>query len=347
MEQTILINGTPVNNSRTYIIAEAASNHDGDLNKAKELIKAAADSGADAVKFQVFKAENHYSKYTPTFSYLRKHQKKTYDIIKSLEINREWTAELMLCAEGNGITFLSTACDIEAVDLLGKLNVAAFKVSSFDLPDINLIRHIAKYNKPIILSTGMANYSDIQLAVNQCMEVGNTSVILLQCTSLYPAPVELSNLKAIETMRQAFGCLTGYSDHTLGDHIPIASVPFGSCVIEKHFTLDKRLPGPDHEFAMEPNELREMIKKIKDIEKAMGDGMKDGPHTEEKEMFIKGRRSLHTTRDIAIGDKIKEGDLCVKRPGYGIPPYLSNQIIGMNVKKAINKDHWIRWEDFK
>ena len=347
MDQSIVIDGVPLGGNRAYIIAEAASNHDGDLDKAKSLIKAAADAGADAVKFQTFKAKDHYSKYTPDFTYLNKHKKSTYELIQSLELDREWIAELMQYAKSLGITFLSTPCDFDAIDLLGNLNIAAFKVSSFDLPDLQLLKQMAKYNKPIILSTGMANYSDIQFALNTCKEAGNNQIILLQCTSLYPAPVEISNLKAIQTIRDTFGCLVGYSDHTLGDHIPIASVALGSCLIEKHFTLDKNLPGPDHSFAIEPNELKTMIKRIRDVEKAMGDGIKNGPHKQEKEMFIKGRRSLHITRDIEKGEVLQAEDLCVKRPGYGISPQFYENIIGMTIKKSIKEDHWISWEHFK
>ncbi|WP_173918938.1 N-acetylneuraminate synthase family protein [Halobacillus sp. Marseille-Q1614] len=347
MDPTVVIDQTPLGNARTYIVAEAASNHDGDLKQAKELIKVAAEAGADAVKFQLFQAKQHYSRYTPDFKYLKKHRKSTFKIIESLELNREWILELSRYAESTGITFLSTACDYEAVDLLGKLNIAAFKVSSFDLPDLSLIKHMARYQKPVILSTGMANYTDIQAAINSCLEVGNHQIVLLQCTSLYPAPVDLSNLKAIQTMRQAFGCLVGYSDHTIGDHIPLASIPLGSCLLEKHFTIDRSLTGPDHPFAMEPNELQAMVAKIRDVEKALGDGLKNGPRNQEVEMFDKGRRSLHTTRNIAKGDIIKEEDLCIKRPGYGVSPQFYKHLVGMTVKKNIKEDHWICWEDFK
>lgn len=347
MTQSIAIDTVSVGEGRTYVIAEAASNHDGDINKAKSLIKAAADAGADAVKFQLFRARDHYSKYTPDFTYLKEHKKSTFELVQSLEFNREWITELMEYAESNDITFLSTACDYEAIDLLGNLDVAAFKVSSFDLPDLQLLKHMAKYNKPIILSTGMANYSDIQSAINACAEVGNKQIILLQCTSLYPAPVELSNLQAIKTMQEAFGCSVGYSDHTLGDHIPIASVTLGSCLIEKHFTLNKNLPGPDHSFAMEPKELKNMITKIRDVEKAIGDGIKNGPQPPEIEMFVKGRRSLHVTRNLEKGDILKKSDLCIKRPGYGISPQFLENIIGMKIKRNVKEDEWISWEHFK
>lgn len=332
-----------------YIIAEAGSNHNQDFEMAKALIKAAAEAGADAIKFQAFRAEEHYSIHTPGFTYLEEqgHQQSTYALIHSLEINRDWHAPLMEYAQSCGITFLSSACDKEAVDQLNQLNMAAFKVASFDLPDIHLIRYMAKCGKPIILSTGMATYSDIQTALEVCREEGNVEVILLQCTSLYPAPAYLSNLAAMETMRMAFSCPVGYSDHTSGDHISLAAVALGACMIEKHFTLDRNMPGPDHSFAIEPNDLKEMILKIREIEAAIGDGIKNGPHAEEKEMYEKGRRSLHVREAVASGEIITKENICVKRPGYGITPVLLENIVGMTACKDIPKDHWISWEDLR
>ncbi|RJQ23939.1 MAG: N-acetylneuraminate synthase [Nitrospiraceae bacterium] len=332
-----------------YVIAEAGSNHNHDFEMAKALIKAAAEAGADAVKFQAFRAEEHYSKHTPGFTYLKEqgHQESTYELIRFLEINRDWHAPLIEYAKSCAITFLSSPCDKEAVDQLGNLNMAAFKVASFDLPDIYLIRHMAKYGKPVILSTGMADYADIKAAIQACLHEGNENVILLQCTSLYPAPAYLSNLAAMETMRKAFDCPVGYSDHTTGDHISLAAVALGACMIEKHFTLDRKLSGPDHGFAIEPPELSEMIRKIREIESAIGDGIKNGPLKEEKEMFEKGRRSLHTKRAISAGESITRDDICIKRPGYGISPHSLESLIGMTVCRDIPEDHWITWEDIK
>lgn len=333
----------------TYVIAEAGSNHNGDFDMAKTLIKVAANAGADAIKFQAFRAKEHYSKHTPAFTYLKEqaYQQSTYELIRSLEINREWHAPLMEYAQSCGITFLSSPCDAEAIDQLGHFGMAAFKVASFDLPDIHLIRRMAKYNKPIILSTGMANYEDIEAALKACHEEGNRDIVLLQCTSLYPAPVHLSNLSAIRTMKKAFGCLVGYSDHTLGSHIALAAVTLGACMLEKHFTLDRALPGPDHSFAVEPYDLKEMIRKIREIEAAIGDGVKNGPHEEEREMYEKGRRSLHVRNAVAAGEIITRENICIKRPGYGIPPVFLENIAGVTARKDIPEDHWISWEDFK
>lgn len=349
MKNIINIADININNRRTYIIAEAGSNHNGDFSMAKSLIESAAEAGADAVKFQTFKAEDHYSKHTPQFSYLEGQSggKSTYDLIKSLEINREWQASLMKYASSCGISFLSSPCDRQAVDQLVELDVPAFKVASFDLVDLKHIQYMAQFGKPMILSTGMANYADIQNAVDTCKQSGNQQIILLQCTSLYPAPVEISNLLAIQTMQKAFRCLIGYSDHTIGDHIPIAAVVLGANMIEKHFTLDHSLSGPDHKFAMEPLELANMIKKIREVELALGDGVKRGPHNLEMEMYEKGRRSIHSRRALKAGDVLTENDLCIKRPGYGILPSNIDNIIGLRVRKDIPEDYWISWEDLK
>ncbi len=347
MGEAISINGRAVYSARPYIIAEIGSNHDGKLAQAKQLIASAADAGADAVKFQTFKADRHYSKFTPGFSYLDKNKLGTYELIRSLEINREWHTVLMACAAKHGVTFLSSPCDQEAVELLGRLDMKAFKVASFDLTDGDLIARMAAFQKPMILSTGMADYGDIQWAVNCCKKAGNEQIILLQCTSLYPAPAHLSNLTAMRSLREAFQMPVGYSDHTLGTHVSIASAALGACVIEKHFTLDKTLPGPDHQFAIEPNELKAMIAAIRDIGKSLGDGIKNGPRKEEEEMYWKGRRSLHTTRDLQAGEKLTLAELCVKRPGYGISPRFAEEVNGMVLTKTVKADHWITWEDFK
>lgn len=333
----------------TYVIAEIGSNHNGNLDLAKKLLEAASKAGADAAKFQTFRAEAHYSKHTPVFTYLEEqgHQQNTYDLIKSLEIDREWHEELIDFCTNLSIDFLSSPCDYEAVDQLGNLGMPAFKLASFDLPDLNLIRHMAAFRRPLLFSTGMATYADIQAALNAAKDAGNDQVILLQCTSLYPAPADLSNLAAMDTMKRAFGVPVGYSDHTLGEHISIAAVALGACLIEKHFTLDRSLPGPDHAFAIEPSELAETIKRIREVEAAIGDGVKDGPREAELEMFEKGRRSLHVIKAVKAGEIISKDNLRIKRPGYGILPKYFEIVAGMRATKNISDDHWITWEDFK
>lgn len=325
-----------------YVIAEIGSNHNQNLDLAYELIDAAADAGVDAVKFQTFRAEQHYSRFTPGFNYLQ--NTDTFQLIRSLELNREWHPLLKRRAEAKGVDFLSSPCDVEAIEELAVLDVCAYKVASFDLPDTRLIGQMAAKRKPVILSTGMADHTDIQAGIDACRAADNDQIVLLQCTSLYPAPPRLSNLASIRRMRQDFGVLTGYSDHTTGDHIPLAAVAMGACMLEKHFTFDRKLPGPDHPFAIEPHELKALMAKLRDIEVSLGDGEKSGPRPEEAEMYEKGRRSLHARRAIQAGQKIRDEDLIVKRPGLGISPRLRDAVVGREARMDIEGDHWITWD---
>ena len=324
-----------------YIIAEAGSNHNGSLEQAKKLIDAAAEAKADAVKFQIYKAENLYSKYTPEFSYLK--GKNTYELIKSIETPREWVKELAGYCEDRNITFLASAFDFEAVDILDKY-VPAFKIASFEIVDLELLKYAAGKGKPIILSTGMANLGEIEDAINAIKSVGNNDIILLHCNSLYPTPVEVVNLKALDAMKTAFKVPIGFSDHTLGIHITLAAAAMGARVIEKHFTLDRNLAGPDHSFAIEPAELKEMVRGIREVEKAKGNGIKKKSEQESEEMYIKARRSIHARVDISKGIRITRDMLIVKRPGYGIKPKFIDMVVGRETKKDINEDEWILWE---
>lgn len=325
-----------------FVIAEIGSNHNQDYGLACKMIEAAAEAGVDAVKFQTFQAANHYSKKSPRFGYL--HNTDTHELIRSLELDRSWQAKLKLHAEECGVAFFSSPCDSDAISGLAKLDVPAYKVASFDLTDDVLISEMAAIGKPVIMSTGMATWMDIQLAVDAVRRVGNEQIILLQCTSLYPAPAHLSNLSAIASMRAAFGTLVGYSDHTMGGHIVLAAVAMGAAIIEKHFTLDRKLPGPDHAFAIEPREMTDLMVQIREIEAACGDGIKNGPRQEESEMAEKGRRSLHACVPIAAGQIIESGMLVAKRPGLGIPPFLRAQVVGRKARRNIDVDDWITWD---
>lgn len=325
-----------------FVIAEIGSNHNQDFRLACEMIEAAAQSGVNAVKFQTFNADKHYSKKTPGFGYLN--NKNTHDLIKSLELDRSWQEKLKLHAEACGVLFFSSPCDSDAISGLAKLDVPAYKVASFDLPDDFLISEMASIGKPMIMSTGMATWMDIQVAVDASRRVKNDDIVLLQCTSLYPAPAHLSNLAAMASMRAAFGTLVGYSDHTMGGHIVLAAVAMGAAVIEKHFTLDRQLPGPDHAFAIEPREMTDLIQQIREVEASLGDGIKNGPRREELEMAEKGRRSLHACVPIAAGQIIKDSMLIVKRPGLGIPPFLRGQVVGRKARRDIEADDWITWD---
>lgn len=304
------------------------------------MIDKAKDSGCDAVKFQTFKAKEHYSKYTPLHS---KYDKNIHQLIQELEIDRSWHEKLKKYCDNIGIHFFSSPCDYDSIDEMVRLNTGVLKVASFDLTDVKLIEYMAKTNLPIIMSTGLATLSDIENAVNTCKKAGNESIALLQCTSLYPAPARLSNLKSMKALKYAFDCVIGYSDHTMGDHIPIAAVAMGANIIEKHYTLDRNMNGPDHSFAMEPDELKDMVSKIRDVESAIGDGLKNGPRQEEKENFNL-RRSIMAKHSIKKGAIIKENDLIIKRPGYGISPNLYDIVVGREAKVDIHEDEWITWE---
>jgi len=327
-------------NNPTYIIAEIGSNHNRDKKIAKKMIDKAANAGVDAVKFQTFKAEKLYSKKTPKFS---KDKVSPFDLIKSIELPREWHKELFEYTEKKGLHFFSSPFDYEAVDQLDEIGVPAFKIASFEIVDLELLKYISQKKKPIILSTGMASIEEIEEAIDAIKSQGNDKIILLHCNSMYPAPVDIVNLNAIKTMQSAFQIPIGFSDHTLGIHIPISAVVVGAKVIEKHITLDRKMKGPDHNFAIEPDELKQMVQNIRDVEKALGTGIKN-VSKEEKEMYEKGRRSIIALENIPKGTKITREMLIVKRPGYGIKPKFIDNVIGKIAKKVIKADDWLTWD---
>jgi len=328
--------------NQTFIIAEAGSNHNHDLDMAMELIDVAAEAKADAVKFQTYSADTLYSKKTPEFSYLK--GQKVHDLIKSIELPRDWQQELAEYADKKGITFLSTPFDYAAVDELDEIGVPAFKFASFEITDLELLKYAASKQKPMIISTGMADLDEIEDAINAVRSVRNDDIVLLHCNSLYPTPPEVVNLRAMETMREAFNLPVGFSDHTLGIHISLAAVAMGACVIEKHFTLDRSLPGPDHSFAIEPDELKEMVRCVREIDKAKGSGIKERSELEDAEMYDKARRSVHAKVDIPIGTVITREMLVVKRPGYGIKPKFVDTVVGREAVKEIEEEDWITWD---
>ena len=331
-----------------FIIAEAGSNHNRDFNQALRLIDVAKDAGADAVKFQTYSAETLYSKKTPKMSYLKKkglssEQESVWELLKRIEIPREWHKDLAKYCGEKEIIFLSTPFDLEAVDELDEVSVPAFKIASFEITHFPLLRYVARKRKPIILSTGMANLSDIEKALDVIYAEGNHEIILLHCAINYPPRHEDIHLRAMDTMRQAFQLPVGFSDHTMEITADIAAVALGACVIEKHYTLDRKLPGPDHPFALEPAELKQMVNAIRNTENALGLPIKK--HTEaEEEMYMLGRRSLVAACFIPKGTIITKEMIAVKRPGYGIPTEMMGVIIGRSAKVDIDEDDILTWE---
>lgn len=324
-----------------YLIAEIGSNHNGNFDMACELIEKAKQAGVSAVKFQTFRAKEHYSKKTPKIGL---YQEGIYELIEKLEIDRSWHSKLAaLCTKLN-IDFLDSPCDTEAIGIAVSVGMPLIKIASYDMVDVRLVSEIAKTGKGVMFSTGMSTTSEIEAAINICRNNGNDKIVVLQCTSLYPAPANLSNLRAMSTISNMFDVITGYSDHTMGDHIPCAAVAMGAKVIEKHYTLGRHLPGPDHNFAIEPEELKTMVSRIRDIESAVGDGVKNGPRAEEMELFTKARRSIIAKKKISKGHQITEEDIVIKRPGLGIHPSQITVVVGKTAKRDIDEDEPITWE---
>ncbi|MCL0059466.1 N-acetylneuraminate synthase [Dehalococcoidia bacterium] len=329
-----------------FIIAEAGVNHNGDINLAKKLIDIAKEAGADAVKFQTFKAKEVVTGGAEKADYQKETtgaEESQFEMIKRLELTEKDFRELFAYAQEKGILFLSSPFDKGSVDLLDELGVPAFKVGAGEITNFPLLRHIAGKKKPIILSTGMSTLGEIEEALELIRKEAVEEIILLHCVSCYPAKVEDMNLKAMKTLRHAFKLPVGLSDHSLGVTIPIAAVARGACVIEKHFTLDKNLPGPDHRASLEPDELKQVVKAIRDVEKAMGDGIKR-PTVEEEENKKVARRSIVASVDIPKGAIITEHMLDVKRPGTGIEPRYIEMIVGRQAKEDIKKDEMITME---
>jgi N,N'-diacetyllegionaminate synthase len=328
-----------------FIIAEAGVNHNGNINLAKRLVDVAMQAGVDAVKFQTFKAENIVTKAAKKAEYQKKTtraEESQFAMIKKLELEEQDFKELFDYANRKGIIFLSSPFDKQSVDLLDKLGVPAFKIASGEITNLPLIKHIAQKSKPVILSTGMSTLGEINEALQVIQSEGIKDILLLHCVSSYPAKTEDVNLKAMETLRCEFKLPLGLSDHTLGITIPIAAVALGACVIEKHFTLDKSLPGPDHRASLEPEELKEMVRAIRKVERAMGDGNKR-PTAEENEIKKLARRSIVARIDIAEGAVITVDMLDIKRPGTGIEPKYIDRVVDSVAKTMMKRDELVTW----
>lgn len=329
--------------NRTLIIAEAGVNHNGNVEIAKELCKAAKSAGADAVKFQTWKTEEIITKHVAQAGYQAENTKcveSQYDMLKRLELSYEQFADIKKYCDELGIMFLSTADEKDSLDFLVSLNIPYLKVGSGDIGNISFLRYVGSKKKPVILSTGMSNLGMIELSVNALKQGGAKEIILLHCTTNYPCPYCEVNLNAMNTLKSAFQFPVGYSDHTVGIEVAVAAVAQGATVIEKHFTLDKKMPGPDHLASTEPQEFALMVKAIRNIETALGNGIK-APSESEIEISKVVIKRIVAKHFIPKGKVITEEDICVKRNDLGVPAYFWDSVIGLVSQRDYKTDEAI------
>lgn len=332
------------NLKRPYLIAEGGVNHNGDLHLAYQLIDAAKQSGADAVKFQTFKTENLLTRSAPLAEYQKKMGLVSqFDMAKQLELSFDDFKKLKNYSEKAGITFLSTPDDEESLEFLNALDVGLIKIGSGEVTHLPFLRLAAKTGKPIILSTGMSTLEEVREAVDVILTAGNARLILLHCVSAYPAPSEQINLRAMQTLKSVFQLPVGFSDHTLGIHISLAAAALGAKVIEKHLTIDRNLPGPDHASSLDPSEMKSLAEGLAQVALAMGSGVKEPAPCERdtKEVVLK---SIVAKRDLKSGAVITEADVAFKRPGNGIAPKYLDKIVGLTVKEYVKKDTLLSWD---
>ena len=334
-----------------YIIAELGANHNGDMTIAKQLIDAAKKCGCDAAKFQSWTAESliareEYDRNTKYNDSAKKHFGSLREMVEKYALQEEQHFELAAYCKEIGIDFASSPFSNKEVDLLIKLDVPYIKVASMDVNNLSLLRYIAKIQKPIIISTGMASMAEIENAIKTIESEKNFQIVLLHCISIYPPLYQDINLNNIVTLKQTFGYPVGFSDHTIGTSIPLASVVLGSCIIEKHFTLDKDMPGWDHEISANPKEMEEITREAKNIADALGSFQRIVSEAEEQKK-IKFRRSIISNRDLKKGEVLMLEDFCYKRPGSGIAPDKYEFVVGRKLNKDVAKDEILRWEDLE
>jgi len=336
-------------NLPVFIIAEMSANHLQKFDNAVKLIKAAKETGADAIKLQTYTPDTITIDCNNEFFQIKQGTlwdgQSLFELYKKAYTPWEWQPKLKEIAEGEGLICFSSVFDKTAVDFLEKINVPAYKIASFEITDIPLIEYVSSKEKPIIMSTGIATLSDIEEAVNACKRMGNNQIALLKCTSAYPAPLEEINLNTIPNLADTFKTVVGLSDHTLGISVPIASVALGACIIEKHLTLDRKLGGPDAAFSLEPEEFKEMAKSIREAEKALGEVSYD--LTEKMKKSREFSRSLFVVKDMKIEEVFTEENIRSIRPGYGLPPKYLKDILGKRANKDIKKGAALNWELIK
>lgn len=330
---------------KVFIIAEAGVNHNGDVNLAKKMIDVAVDAGVSAIKFQTFKAEYLVSKNAQKAEYQKKTsgvEESQFEMIKRLELDTNTHKELLGYCDSRNIMFLSTPFDHDSIDMLDNLGMQIFKIPSGEITNLPYLQHIGRLNKEIILSTGMANIGEIEAALDILINSGTSKdkITILHANTEYPTPMQDVNLNAMLTIGNTFKTKIGYSDHTLGIDIPIAAVAMGASVIEKHFTLDNNMEGPDHKASLEPSELVNMVKSIRNIEKALGNGIKKASNSERKNIKV-ARKSIVAKCEIAKGEIFSKENITIKRPGSGLSPMLWNEVIGLKATKSFKTDELI------
>ena len=333
------------------IIAEAGVNHNGDLQKALDLIDAAAAARVDYVKFQTFKAETIVNPSAQKADYQIKNtsgeSNTQFEMLKKLEMGLDWYEVLIQRCQERGVKFLSTGFDFESIDFLDSLEIPFYKIPSGEITNKPYLQHIAQKEKDIILSTGMSTIGEIEAAIDVIKAEGITRdcITVLHCNTEYPTPMKDVNLLAMNQIARELGVKVGYSDHTLGIEVPIAAVALGACVIEKHFTLDRSLPGPDHAASLEPDELKAMVSAIRNIEEAIGgSGIKEPSESEKKNISV-ARKSLHTLKELKAGVTLSKDDLIALRPGSGISPMLINEVLGKVLNKDLPAHYLLKHED--
>lgn len=331
---------------RTLIIAEAGVNHNGDIKLAKQLVDAAKEAGADIVKFQTAKLDSLVSACAEMADYQKKNigrQESQKEMLSKLLLDYDAFLDLEQYCRKAGIQFLSTPFDLESIDFLTPL-VSMWKVPSGEITNLPYLEKVARIKKPIILSTGMSELEEVRCALKVLKDNGAENITLLHCTTEYPAPYETVNLRAMQTLRSEFACQVGYSDHTPGIEVAVAAVAMGASVIEKHFTLDKAMEGPDHKASLEPWELRNLVTAIRHVDEAMGDGTKTAAECEKKNMAV-ARKSIVAARNITAGELYTEDNLTTKRPGTGVSPMRWHEIIGTHAIRNFAVDELIEVQD--
>ena len=347
MNQTFEVEGKTIGPGQPcFVIAEAGVNHNGSAERALEMVDAAAAAGADAVKFQTYKTNLLVTPQAPKAAY----QKRTtggdesqFDMLRRLELAREAHPRLIDRCRQHGMVFMSSTADTDSSDFLASLGVAIYKIPSGEIPNLDFLRHVAGYGRPMIVSTGMCSLGEVETALEAIDAAGTGELVLLHCVSNYPADPADVNLRAMQTLRAAFGRPVGFSDHTIGIDVGVAAVALGACVIEKHFTLDRSLPGPDHQASLDPGELAALVRGIRTVEMSLGDGRKRAVPSERDTANV-ARKSLVAACDIPPGTVLTDELIDAKRPGTGLPPSMRPHLLNRRVRDRIPAGTLLKWE---